>query len=402
MAALNYVTPQLEQQRLDGTISVRLLARQLVESSAHIWAISINVISNNGHTITDVLKSTEGQAQFVGPHLELTLGPLLLSPVDIHSGHRIAVSIDAPTLEISMTGDESCIEFSHNLAFLPPPQPTQLLQRRIGQCIYCFTQEKPLSKEHIIPLGLTITNDHSGNLLLHAASCEACARVTSRFELDTLRCALIGPRIALSLQTRRKKQRPAKFPLWLEHQGRRKKVMVPANEYPIILAPPVLAAPAHLSGDLYTSGIVMRRFEAKQVSGLPLAVLAHKYGGEFDIANIQIDYNPTMFAKMIGKIAYGYAVLVLGLDAISNAYVLPAIRGEVSDIGRWVGSVEGDSIGSNEGLHALTLKIADNNEIHVFVRLFAQFNLREYVVIVGEIKEEYAEIASVPKNNHAL
>lgn len=391
MPALNYITPQLEQQRLEGTVFVKLLARQLVESTSHICTISVDVASNKGHPITNILQSTESQTGPVDSHLNLTFGPFSLSPLDIHRGQRIAFSIDAPTLEISMTGNESCIEFSHNLAFLPASQKAQQFQRQrlIGQCIYCFTRLSPLSKEHVIPLGLTITSENSGNLLLHEASCKSCAGITSRFELDALRCALIGPRIALGLQTRRKKQRPTKFPLWLEHQGRLKKVMVPANEYPIILAPPVLAAPAHLSGESYTSGVVIRRFEAKQVSGLPLAVLAQKYGGEFNLARIKLDYNPTMFAKLIGKIAYGYAVLVLGLDAISNAYVLPAIQGESSDIGRWVGSVEGDSIGSNEGLHALGLNITDNNEIHVIVRLFAQFNVREYVVIVGVIKEEY-------------
>jgi hypothetical protein len=159
--------------------------------------------------------------------------------------------------------------------------------------------------------------------------------------------------------------------------------MIPANEYPILLAPPVFAPPAHLSGDSYTSGTVLRRFEVIQVSGLPLAALHLKYGAEH--TEIQVDYNPAMFAKLIGKIAYGYAVLVMGLESISDVYVLPAIRGATTDIGRWVGSVQGHAIGPNTGLHALSLKITDN-EIHVFVRLFAQFNVREYVVVVGRVK----------------
>lgn len=392
MPARSHITPPLEPQRLEGTITVRLLAKQLVAvSSAHKWSLSVYVISYNGKILSNIFPETEGKTQLIGKHLELTLGPLLLSPVDIRRGNRIEVALDAPTLEISMTGDESFIQFSHNLVFIPTPQKKQKFQtqRLIGQCIYCFTQVSPLSKEHIIPLGLTITSDNSGNLLLQEASCKLCAQITSLFELDALRCALIGPRIAFGLQTRRKKQRPIKFPLWLVHQGRRKKVMVPVNEYPLFLIPVALAVPAHLSGEPYTSGVTVSYFQPIQISGLPLNLLAKKYGGEFDFANTLIDFSPVKFAKLIGKIAYGYAVLVLGLDAISNTYVLPAILGESSDIGRWVGSVVGDSIGSNEGLHALTLKIEDNNEIHVFVRLFAQFNLREYVVVVGEIKKEY-------------
>ncbi len=392
MPARSHITPPLEPQRLEGTITVRLLAKQLVAvSSAHKWSLSAYVTSYNAQILANLLPATEGKTQLIGTHLELTLGPLLLSPVDIRRGSRIEVVLDAPTLEISMTGDESFIQFSHNLVFIPTPQKKQEFQRQrlIGQCIYCFSQVSPLSKEHIIPLGLTITSDNSGNLLLHEASCKSCAGITSCFELDALRCALIGPRIVLGLQTRRKRQRPTKFPLWLEHQGRQKKVMVPANECPLFLIHVVLATPAHLSGDKYTSGVTVSKVEPIQISGLPLAILAKKYGGEFDVAKTLIDFSPVMFAKLIGKIAYGYAVLVLGLDAISNAYVLPAIRGESSDIGRWVGSVEGDSIVSNEGLHGLTLNIIENNEIHVYVRLFGQFNVREYVVIVGVIKEEY-------------
>lgn len=394
MPILNVDILSLESQRLEGTITAKLLARQLTVSESHVWTLSVNVVSNEGHIIANLLQTTEGQTQQIGTHFELTLGPLMLSPVDIQSGHRISISIDAPTLEVS-TESGSGVKFSQILTFLPPTShPTQ---RLIGQCIYCFTRKNPLSKEHVIPLGLTLTNDHVGHLLLLKASCVLCARITSRFELDTLRCALIGPRIALGSQTRRKKQRPTKFPLWLIYQGGRKKVMVPADECPLFLIPLVLAVPAHLSGDPYTSGVKVSKVEPIQISGLPLAQLAEKYGGEFDIANMLIDFSPVMFAKLIGKIAYGYAVLLLGLDAISNTYILPDIRGEISDIGRWVGSVEGDSIGSNEGLHALTLKIADNNEIHVFVRLFAQFNLREYVVIVGKIKKEYVVIAGLPK-----
>lgn len=392
MPTRSHITPPLESQRLEGTITVRLRQPVTVKPAhEYDWSLSVNLTSYKAKILANILPVTVGKTQLVGTHLELNLEPILLSPVDILRGNRIELVIDTPTLEIPMTGDESYIEFSHNLVFMPTPQKKQEFQRQrfIGQCIYCFSQVSPLSKEHIIPLGLTITSDNSGNLLLNEASCATCARITSRFESDALRCALIGPRIALGLQTRRKKQRPKKFPLWLVHQGHRKKVMVPANECPLFLTPLALAMPAHLSGDPYTSGVLVSYFEPIQISGLPLNLLAKKYGGEFDFANTLIDFSPVMFAKLIGKIAYGYAVLVLGLDAISNAYVLPAILGESSDIGRWVGSVKGDSIGSNEGLHALTLKIEDNNEIHVFVRLFAQFNLREYVVVVGEIKEEY-------------
>ena len=265
-STLNYVTPQLEPQRLEGTITARFLARQSIAHPSQVWTLSARVISNEGHTTADLLPTTEGQTRLVDPAvpncslLELTLGPLSLSPADTHRGHRIAVSVDAPTLEISTAGNESYIEFSQDLAFQPPPHPTQ---RVIGQCIYCLTRERPLSREHVIPLGL------NGDLLLLDASCASCARITSRFERDALRSALIGPRVGLRMRTQHRKQRPTRFPLWVERQGRRQKILIPAEEYPAFLATPVFASPAHLSGDSYTSGIVLRGMGRTQVSGAP-------------------------------------------------------------------------------------------------------------------------------------
>lgn len=306
--------------------------------------------------------------------LELTLGPLPLAPADIHRNDRLLVSVDAPALELSTEGDQSWIEFSQDLEFRPPPHPTH---RVVGQCIYCFTHEAPFSREHVIPLGL------NGELLLLDASCASCRRITSRFEQDAMRSALIGPRTGLRMRTRRPRERPTRLPLLVERGGRRQQILIPAEEYPAFLATPVFAPPAHLSGLPYASGIVVRGAGRTQVSGLPLSALRQKYRCEY--AGVQIAYQAVEFARLVAKIAYGYAVLVMGLGAITNAHVLPAIRGDSTDIGRWVGSVEGEPIGPNTGLHALSLKVNDG-EIHVFVRLFAQFNAREYVVVIGRVK----------------
>lgn len=379
-STLKYATPALEPLRLAGTITARLVARPSPGAGSRVWTLNAKVVSPEGHTRADLLPTTNGEARVVGsaapdnPLLELTLGPLPLSPADIHRSDRILVSVDAPALELSTEGHESWIEFSQNLKFQPSPHPTE---RLVGQCIYCFTRERPLSREHVIPLGL------NGELLLLEASCAPCARITSRFERDALRSALIGPRAGLRMRTRRPRERPARLPLLVERGGRRQQILIPAAEYPAFLAAPVFAPPAHLSGVPYTSGIVVRGAGRTQVSGLPLPTLQRRYKCEY--LGVQIAYRPVEFARLVAKIAYGYAVLVMGLSAITNAYILPAIRGDSPDIGRWVGSLEDKPLGPNTGLHALSLKVS-GGEIHVFVRLFAQFNVREYVVVVGRVE----------------
>lgn len=379
-SVLVYASPALEPQRLAGTITARLLGRSSTAAEPPVWALSAKVVSADGHTRADLLPTTSGGTRVVesgAPHgslFELTLGPLPLSPADIHRSDRILVSVDAPALELSTEGHASWIEFSQDLKFQPPPHPTQ---RVVSQCIYCLTREQPLSREHVIPLGL------NGELLLLEASCVRCAAITSRFERDALRSALIGPRTGLRMRTRRPRDRPARLSLLVERGRRRQRILIPVAEYPAFLATPVFAPPAHLSGAPYVSGIVVRGAGRTQVSGLPVSALQRKY--KCDYVGVQIAYEPVAFARLIAKIAYGYAVLVMGLGAITNAHVLPVIRGDATDIGRWVGSAEGEPLGPNTGLHALTLKV-EGGEIHVFVRLFAQFNVREYVVVVGRVK----------------
>ena len=65
--------------------------------------------------------------------------------------------------------------------------------------------------------------------------------------------------------------------------------------------------------------------------------------------------------------------------------MLPAVLGNTSNISQWVGCDVGEAIGPSTGLHALTLKLRQN-QIHIFVRLFAQFDAPEYHVIVGRIR----------------
>jgi hypothetical protein len=379
MSTLRYTSPALEPQRLAGTIMARLIARSSPAAKPQVWTLNARVVSAEGYTRPDLLPTTTGETRVMDPGppgnslFELTLGPIPLSPANIHRNDRILVLVDAPELELSTEGRESWIEFSQDLKFRPPFHPTQ---RVVGQCIYCSTRKRPLNREHIIPLGL------NGELLLLEASCPSCERITARFERDALRSALIGPRTGLRMRTRRRSKRPEMLPLIVERGGHRQQILIPTGEYPAFLATPVFAPPAHLSGVPYTSGITVRGVGRTQVAGLPLSELQRKY--ECEYAGVQIAYQPIEFARLVAKMAYGYAVMVMGLRAIASAHVLPAILGDLTDIGRWVGSVEGKPVGPRTGLHALSL-IVNGGEIHVFVRLFAQFNMHEYVVVVGRV-----------------
>lgn len=86
---------------------------------------------------------------------------------------------------------------------------------------------------------------------------------------------------------------------------------------------------------------------------------------------------------MLAKIAYGCAVMAVGCDLsrLEDVYVLLLILGRADDIGRWVGGTNDQAVAVSD-LHDVKFSIVDGDLV-VNVRLFAQFNTPEYVVVVS-------------------
>lgn len=106
--------------------------------------------------------------------------------------------------------------------------------REIGECIYCGERDAPLGTEHAVPYGL------NGSWTLHRASCEVCAKITSRFERDVMRCLWPDVRNALAMQSRRRdKRRSTTLPAVAVRDGVRETVQVPRNRFPTYLLTPL-------------------------------------------------------------------------------------------------------------------------------------------------------------------
>lgn len=97
---------------------------------------------------------------------------------------------------------------------------------------------------------------------------------------------------------------------------------------------------------------------------------------------VSVNCEPVSFARLVAKVAYGYCVAKFGLAAFNTVYVIPGILGRADDIGRWVGCTEGYII-ETEALHMVGTDI-HNGDIIAYVRLFARYGPREYVVVVGQ------------------
>jgi hypothetical protein len=84
-----------------------------------------------------------------------------------------------------------------------------------------------------------------------------------------------------------------------------------------------------------------------------------------------------------------------------SVYVLPAILGKSDDIGRWVGGANSDQPAAANDLHDVKFFI-DDGELRVHVRLFAQFNAPEYVVVVARTPHKSVTELEWPEGAHPI
>lgn len=251
---------------------------------------------------------------------------------------------------------------------------------KVGKCIYCGETEKPLQTEHIIPFGL------NGPWELLEASCGKCAGITSAFELKVLKDSLIVPRVALDFPTRRKNQRPKKFKFAITRNGQQEVVEVPMHEHFAIMILPISEFPAYLDGHPYKKGVNLIGATEIQVGGPPIKEILKRYGTKE--LSITATWHGNCFERMLAKIAYGFSVANLGMENLEEVYVLPAIMGQKDDVGRWVGAAKDIRLEIGKFLHHIELEII-NEEIIVRIKLFALFNVPEYVVVVGRVAKHF-------------
>lgn len=267
------------------------------------------------------------------------------------------------------------------MADLPVPPNA----RDVGECIYCGTTGIDLTREHAIPYGL------NGPWTLLRASCAKCAEVTHRFERDTLRGLHGHIRAILGMQTRRQSDRPRILPLVLEFQGEQRTLMVPTGEYPAYLPTPIFPPPTYVTGE--SSLNINPDLQFLHVAGPSMQDAGERHGAGF--AGSRLSFVPTEFARTLAKVAFTAAVFALGLEPFRTTPIRRVILGDDRDVWRWVGSWLGDPINDTRGLHAMKV-LFSGSDIHVVLRLFAQFGAPEYHVVLGPAAPEFVTSSAWP------
>ena len=250
-------------------------------------------------------------------------------------------------------------------------------QRHIGKCIYCGSTDN-LTDEHIVPHGL------AGPWQLSSASCGECNKITSAFEGEVLRGFFHLVRTKLGLPTYHPRKRPQAFEFLLTKDGRESATTIPVADCPTLFMMPQFRKPGCITkspqGDIPL-------ITSMSLHGSGLERVKDRYNID------EISYNATLstsFAKLLAKTAYGMTVAQYGLEAIDEAYVLPSILGQKHDVGRWVGCEESyrspaELPPKERFLHRIDMSVREN-EVGARVRLFANFQTPEYLVIVGRLK----------------
>ena len=249
----------------------------------------------------------------------------------------------------------------------------------VGHCIYCGATDN-LQKEHILPFGL------SGTAVLPDSTCSKCARITGRQEGIVLRGPMRAVRVYRQLRSRTKyRDAPQKYPLNVMRGSREETVMLPLDEYPILLHFPIFPPPAFLNPSGYTNGIRNTGFVTISFGPNPAEVL--KRLGATSISQTQ-GLRPVSFARVIAKIAYAFAVAERALDQIrGDPLVLPAILGNSDDIGRWVGTIT-DHLQAFDGqLHRILIHEDRQKGLLIGdVQLFSDSQTPRYGVILGILR----------------
>jgi hypothetical protein len=255
----------------------------------------------------------------------------------------------------------------------------------IGKCIYCFSTTN-LSDEHVIAYSL------NANVILPKASCGRCRDITSRIENDVSRGLAWQMRTALGFPTRHSKNVPATFPLGIVKGGIEKIINVPVSNHPIIMPIPLFEMPVYFDNHIlkknrgFEEGIGLKGIQILWFRDLEKILKEYNADNIFIVQKV----DHIAFARMIAKIAYCLAVAEYGLDGIAEAFVLPAILGNRSDIGQWVGSSEQVLPENPNTAHTSQVQSFKNPAsqnldgiILVFVRLFSNIPSPVYITIVG-------------------
>ena len=252
--------------------------------------------------------------------------------------------------------------------------------RDIGICIYCGSMDN-LTREHIIP------KSFGGTRTLLRASCDKCARKTSRFETFLLKRPPSGHtgmlydlRVIAGMPSRKGSTKDVKLRQISENIETNELIeeLVDPDTYVGSVMFPIFPEPDCITGAVHPRGLDAEGLEWMQyVSNAEKAKKGYRYGTTFRSREGD-------FPRLLAKIAYGLAVFELGYERVRHSPLRAVILDNSPDQAKWIGcdptntmtadgkSVWAAEIGSYKGRLSAKIK---------FLPEFAD-ETPEYIVVV--------------------
>ena len=167
---------------------------------------------------------------------------------------------------------------------------------------------------------------------------------------------------------------------------------VPRDEYPVYLPTPKFSPPLAFGSvqDREASKVDMQFIH---VAGPTFEEVAQRYRASF--AGARLSFSPKEFKRTLAKIAFAAAVYAIGVKPFTSTPIRKIILNEDPGISKWVGSWDGEQVNPGTGLHEMQVR-ARGAEIHVILRLFAQFQTPEYHVVLGEADPSFVSSEAWP------
>jgi hypothetical protein len=191
----------------------------------------------------------------------------------------------------------------------------------------------------------------------------------------------------MQLPTRNKRNRPKGLDIGVERNGQKDELIIPIHKHPTTLFLPRFKKPACWDNREYTKGIDIVGMYIYQVDLPSLQQFAAETGVEKVIYTVTFNsYGGGLsFARLLAKIAYGFAVANYGNALIDNNYLTSAILGKSDDTGKWIGCMRESPARPNH-LHYIELREIKNN-IWAKLNLFAMFKdkVPEYAICIAPI-----------------
>lgn len=246
-----------------------------------------------------------------------------------------------------------------------------------GACIYCGATGVRLTDEHAVPLSL------GGQHILENASCDECAKITTKFERDVAREMWGDARISYNAPSRRKKERKTHIVL-TDPDNPQRRVKVPYSEYPAAM----IYYKMHRCGLLEGLPETVDISSMWQFSAVHDDTKAKGFEKRFGIKlTSKFRHVPESFARLLTKIGYCHLLCFLDLGEF-RPVCLPYILGQKKNPSYIVGGTFDASAPIPDlgyVLNTVGFGTANRMMLLAEIRLFANLCTPTYHAVIGDI-----------------